>query len=171
MKSTSLFRKVSLEQFKKDWKKNFPEDVENDEYIEEIYNSIKLPERGSLKSAGYDFFLPEAISMDIGTAMVIPTGIRCVNMEYDTVLKVYPRSGLGTKHGFILVNTVGIIDADYSDSNNEGHIFIKMTNNGDDEIELARGKAFCQGMLSTYLTTADDKASGNRNGGFGSTNK
>ena len=83
---------------------------------------------------------------------------------------MYPRSGLGTKYGFVPVNLTGIIDADYADSKNEGHILMKMRN-GDDGLELDAGKAFCQGIFSKYGTTADDNVTEVRNGGFGSTNK
>lgn len=171
METTAIFEKVSFEQFMKDWVKAFPEDEDNEEFITEIYEGIKLPERSTSKSAGYDFFLPMDVNFSADGEMLIPTGIRCVNMADDDVLKIYPRSGLGTKYGFVPMNLTGIIDADYADSENEGHIHMKMKN-GDEELELDAGKAFCQGIFSKYGTTADDKATEEvRNGGFGSTNK
>lgn len=49
-------------------------------------------------------------------------------MEDNWVLQCYPRSGLGFKFRLQLNNTVGIIDSDYYYSDNEGHIFAKITN-------------------------------------------
>lgn len=171
MRTRAKFEKVSFEQFMKDWVKTFPEDENNKEFIVEIYEGIKLPERSTSKSAGYDFFIPMDVDFAKNTEMLIPTGIRCVNMADDDVLKIYPRSGLGTKYGFVPMNLTGIIDADYADSKNEGHINMRMKN-GDEELELDAGKAFCQGIFSKYGTTADDKTTEEvRNGGFGSTNK
>lgn len=169
MQTQARFEKVSFGQFMKDWVKVFPEDEDNEEFIVEIYEGIKLPERSTSKSAGYDFFIPMDINFAENTEIIIPTGIRCVNMADDDVLKMYPRSGLGTKYGFVPVNLTGIIDADYADSENEGHILMKMRN--DDELELDAGKAFCQEIFSKYATTADDNVTEIRNGGFGSTNK
>lgn len=166
METTAVFEKVSFEQFMKDWVKAFPEDEDNEEFITEIYEGIKLPERSTSKSAGYDFFLPMDVSFSADGEMLIPTGIRCVNMADDDVLKIYPRSGLGTKYGFVPVNLVGIIDADYADSDNEGHIFMKMKS--DCELELDVGMAFCQGIICKYGITANDNTTKIRNGGFGS---
>lgn len=168
-RTTARFTKVSFDQFKKDWIKTFPEDENNNKYIRDIYNNIKLPKRSTSKSAGYDFFIPMDVIFSIGGAMMIPTGIRCANMPDDIVLMIYPRSGLGTKYRLVPANLTAVIDADYADSDNEGHIFIKIVNDGDNEVELESGKAFCQGILFKYDTTEDDNCNNIRNGGFGST--
>jgi len=86
------------------------------------------------------------------------------------VLMMYPRSGLGTKYRFCPSNLTGIIDADYAESDNEGHIFMKMVNDGLKVVDLNKGKAFCQGILLRYGVTKDDDTNTQRNGGFGSTN-
>ena len=72
-----------------------------------------------------------------------------------------------------LNNTVGIIDSDYFYSDNEGHIFIKITNNTNEDkvIEVKKGQGFAQGLFMQYFLTDDDDASAIRNGGFGSTTK
>ena len=72
-----------------------------------------------------------------------------------------------------LNNTVGIIDSDYYNSDNEGHIFIKITNdtNTGKTVSLKQGDAFAQGIFVQYGITVDDDATGVRNGGFGSTGK
>ena len=102
----------------------------------------------------------------------IPTGIRAL-IEPGWVLKLYPRSGLGFKYRLQLNNTVGIIDSDYSQSDNEGHIFIKITNDSNEgkTLEIPAGTGFAQGIFVEYGITVDDDADGVRNGGFGSTTK
>ena len=100
----------------------------------------------------------------------IPTGIRA-EMEEEWVLKCYPRSGLGFKYRLQLNNTVGIIDSDYFYSDNEGHIFAKITNDTNEgkTVEIPAGTGFMQGIFVEYGITVDDEAEGTRNGGFGST--
>jgi len=176
IRSRAKFEKVSYEQFRKDCIKlfgveeeNITEELENN--LKNDYDKIKLPKRSTEKSAGYDFYLPIAFSMLPSFCQCIPTGIRCVNMLDDEVLKIYPRSGLGTKKGFVPRNLVGIIDADYADSDNEGHIMMTMINLGADVITMNAGDAFCQGILQNFCITSDDNADGKRNGGFGSTDK
>lgn len=92
-------------------------------------------------------------------------------MEENWVLKCYPRSGLGFKYRLQLNNTVGIIDSDYFYSDNEGHIFSKITNDTNEgkTIEIAAGTGFMQGIFVEYGITVDDDADAVRNGGFGST--
>lgn len=94
-----------------------------------------------------------------------------VILDEDKFLMVVPRSGLGFKFKLQFDNTVGIIDADYSDSDNEGHFWVKMTNEGTKPIDIARGQAMAQGIIVQYFKTEDDDAEGIRNGGFGSTTK
>ena len=57
-------------------------------------------------------------------------------MQPEWVLKCYPRSGLGFKYRLQLNNTVGIIDSDYFYSDNEGHIFAKLTNDSNENKTL-----------------------------------
>lgn len=168
MKRIAKFHKVSAERFMADWKDTFPETAE--ETIADIYNKIKLPVRATAGSAGYDFFSPVDITLDPGETVKIPTGIR-VEMEQDWVLKCYPRSGLGFKYRLQLNNTVGIIDSDYFYSDNEGHIFSKITNDSNESksVSIQAGTGFMQGIFVEYGITVDDDAQGIRNGGFGST--
>lgn len=168
-KTTAKFEKVSTKQFIKDWIEFFPEDVDNYEYIQNIYNNIKLPVRGTSKSAGYDFFMPMDVIFYTGGEMVIPTGIKCINLPYDKYLAIHPRSKLGTEYRFIITNLTGIIDADYSESKKEGHILIKMVNEGIHDLNIEQGKAFCQGIIQNYYITENDDCTKIRTGGFGST--
>ncbi|MBR2498804.1 MAG: dUTP diphosphatase [Clostridia bacterium] len=148
--------------------------VSENEYIKsasvESYNDIILPKRATSGSAGYDFFASENFSLEPNQTIKIPTGIR-VKIDEGWVLKIYPRSSLGFKYRLSLNNTVGIIDSDYYYAENEGHIFIKMTNCGDKPLTVEKGKAFAQGIFVEYGITVDDDATTLRTGGFGSTDK
>lgn len=136
------------------------------------YNDIELPKRATTGSAGYDFYAPFSFTLNVGETIKIPTGIR-VLLDTDKFLAIYPRSGLGFKFRMQLDNTVGIVDADYSNSDNEGHIFIKVTNDGKSGkvISVDKGTAFAQGIIQQYFTVEDDNTNGVRNGGFGSTSQ
>ncbi len=138
-----------------------------------IYDSIQLPKRSTVFSAGYDFFLPADIVIPESGSVVVPTGIRCL-MPVNAVLLLAPRSGQGFKTGVHLANTVGIIDSDYYYADNEGHIMVKLVNDSilsGGDIHMLQGKAFCQGVFLNYLITDDDDAEGIREGGFGSTDQ
>lgn len=170
MKRIAKFEKVSLEQFIKDWKDQFPEDCQGK--IKEIYDNIKLPSRATSGSAGYDFYTPVGFSLKAGESTKILTGIR-VRIDDGWVLKIYPRSGLGFKYRLQLNNTVGVIDSDYYNSDNEGHIQIKLTNDSREgkTMDSAAGTGIAQGIFVEYGITVDDDVTEIRNGGFGSTTK
>ena len=136
------------------------------------YQNLSLPRRATVGSAGYDFYLPVDIELQAGQTVKIPTGIRA-KIADGWVLCLFPRSGLGFKYRLQLDNTVGIIDSDYYGSDNEGHIFCKITNDGKTGkvLTLKAGDAFAQGVFLPFGITEDDDADGVRNGGFGSTTK
>ena len=170
MNKIAQFHKVSFEQFKESWDDSFP--GASEEEIKEIYDQIKLPKRATRGSAGYDFFSPVDFELKPGETIKIPTGIR-VFIESDWVLNIFPRSGLGFKFRLQMNNTVGIIDSDYFYSDNDGHMFIKITNdsNEDKTLELPKGAGVVQGIFLPFGITLDDASSGQRNGGVGSTDK
>ena len=172
LRKVAKFEKVSYGIFEKtmrDYAKETNQVIE-DTMIHEIYDAIKLPNRATACSAGYDFHAPVGFTLKPNETIKIPTGIRC-KMEPDWVLKLYPRSGLGFKYRLQLNNTVGIIDSDYFFSDNEGHIMAKITNasNEGKTVEIKAGDGFMQGIFLEYGITVDDDAAGIRNGGFGST--
>lgn len=136
----------------------------------ETYEGIQLPTRATTGSAGYDFKAPVGFTLEPGESIKIPTGIR-VKIADGWMLACFPRSGLGFKYRVQLDNTVGIIDSDYFNSDNEGHIFAKITNDSKENktVHIKRGEAFMQGIFIPYGITYDDAASGVRNGGLGST--
>lgn len=168
MRRIAKFYKVSEAQFVEGFLDCFAGKSEIE--AKEIYNTLKLPRRATAGSAGYDFFSPVDFELKPGESLKIPTGIRA-EMENDWVLKLYPRSGLGFKFRLQLNNTVGIIDSDYFHSDNEGHIFIKITNDSNEgkTVQVQAGTGFAQGIFLEYGITVDDDATAIRNGGFGST--
>ena len=165
-KRVAKFELVSFEQFKSGCEKMC------DKKIKQAYDDLKLPRRATKGSAGYDFYAPFDITLLPGETIKVPTGIR-VSMEPNYVLKLYPRSGLGFKYRLQLNNTVGIIDSDYYYSDNEGHIFAKITNDSNEgkSLYIEKGTGFMQGIFVEYFITFDDDVEDIRNGGFGSTTK
>lgn len=168
MKGIAKFFKVSFDEFMVGMADVRP-DMTREE-IEAVYEEIKLPKRATKGSAGYDFFAPFGFTLKPGETIKIPTGIR-VKMDSEWVLCLFPRSGFGFKYRLQLNNTVGIIDSDYFYSDNEGHIFTKITNdsNEDKVLTVDKGVGYLQGIFMEFGTTIDDDAEAERNGGFGST--
>ena len=156
------FMKVSRARFKADW--DFAAPCPYDELI--------LPRRGTVGSAGYDFYSPVDFTLAPGEFIKIPTGIRA-RIDEGWVLTIYPRSGQGFKYRLQLYNTVGVIDSDYFGAENEGHIHIKIVNANEEgkTLSVRKGEAFAQGIFLPFGITVDDAASDIRTGGFGSTDR
>ena len=154
------FEKISFDQFKKDVK----DDIE-------LYESYSLPKRQTKYSAGYDFYALFDYTLKPGEIMKIPTGVK-VLMESDDVLFLIDRSSMGFKYNVRMCNQVGVVDADYYNNiNNEGHMWIRIQNEGDKDYVVKKGEGMIQGIFLKYLKTDDDAESEKeRNGGFGSTN-
>jgi len=175
MHRIAQFEKVSFEQFWSDYIDifdKFSTELYEIETIRDLYNRIELPIRATKGSAGYDFKVPMDIELKPGKTIKIPTGIKC-KIDDGWVLKLYPRSGLGFKYRLQLDNTVGIIDSDYYDSDNEGHIMVKITNDSNEGkiFKVTNGQGIVQGIFVPYGITVDDEADDIRNGGFGSTDR
>lgn len=167
MQKIAKFDKISEHQFIADWCGATGRETSE---AQMVYESIRLPRRATVGSAGYDFYAPEAFSLKPNETIRIPTGIRAEIAE-GWVLQLYPRSGLGFKYRLQMNNTVGIIDSDYFHADNEGHIFIKLTNasNENKTVHVEAGEGFAQGIFLPFGITEDDDADGQRHGGFGST--
>lgn len=153
------FEIISEEQQKKD----FGDDIEA---------ALILPKRATKLSAGYDCYAPTDIYLEADEDIKVPTGMKAY-MQPGEVLMAFPRSGLGFKYYCRLANTVGIIDADYIQSDNEGHIFVKLRNEGDKPMVIKNGEAMCQFIFMPFLLADGDNfnSGDERNGGFGSTGK
>ena len=169
------FEKVSWKEYLSSYKEFVKTNCPNKDIDETVlkieYDYIKLPKRSTSGSAGYDFFAP--FDLNVFThdmpAIAYPTGIRFVTDRNDVFLACVPRSGLGFKYNVMLKNTLGIIDADYQNSDNEGHIKVKLS--AQTPLTIEAGKAFMQGIILPFLKTDDDYCINTRNGGFGSTDK
>lgn len=177
------FEKISYEQWEQDYiniylkdlnyydfKNNKQDYYELDSLIKESYNNIKLPQRSTKHSAGYDFYTPFCIELSKGQSCRILTGIKWCGDYNNEVLILAPRSGLGTKYKMRLLNTIGVVDEDYQNATNEGHIqaFIEV---GED-LSLEANIKFMQGITLHYIVAdnAENELS-ERTGGFGSTDK
>ena len=142
--------------------------------IEKMYNSIRLPVRSTVKSAGYDFFSPVGLHIPANRPVMIPTGIKVDLSGFNNrpnegkFLAIYPRSSYGIKYNMALMNTVGIIDEDYyNNPDNEGHILIAIHSLV--EFDLEMGTRFCQGIVQSYFIQDDEAPTALRVGGTGST--
>ena len=132
-----------------------------------------LPERKTELSAGYDFCLPEEVTLEPGQLQLVPTGVKAY-MQAGEWLGMHIRSSMAVKKHLMLVNNVGIIDADYyNNEDNEGHIMLALLNMGQDKVVLPKGERVAQGIFYTYLTADGDEkiVKSVRGGGFGSTSK
>ena len=170
--SVAKFYKVSFEQFKKDWLDNIPTSKTEwtEEELKELYNKIELPTRATKFSAGYDFKAYFPFDLKVGKTIKIPSGIR-VKIDEDWFLALVPRSGLGFKYRVQLDNTVGIIDSDYYNAKNEGHIFVKLTNDGntDKVMSVNENEGYVQGIFLNYGLAEEKEVTKERELGLGST--
>lgn len=99
---------------------------------------------------------------------LVPTGMRC-KMEPNQYMELYLRSSTPLKYWLIMANANGVIDSDYYNAENEGHIFVQIINLLPFAIKLKRGDRIAQAIIKSYEVTDDDNAAGERTGGFGST--
>ena len=134
------------------------------------HKDVEIPTRSTDGSAGYDFKVLETVYVNPGQVVLIPTGIKAF-MEDDEVLKIYARSSLPKKKHLMLPNSVGIIDSDYYENeDNDGVIFMQVYNFGTAGVKLAKGERIAQGIFMKFLTaTAEEEVTAKRGGGFGST--
>ena len=153
------FEKITYSQFKKD--------ISDDK---ELYNSYELPKRSTKNSAGYDIKSLTGGIIKPGKSMIFKTGLK-VAMEDDEVLYLYSRSSFGYKYDVTLSNSVGVIDSDfYNNEDNEGHFSLKLSNNGDKDFEISVGDRIAQGVFMKYLVADGEEEIKNiRKGGLGST--
>jgi len=160
------FEKIGFKVFDAKLKEKVPS-------TKELYESMKMPERATSHSAGYDIFSILSFSLAPGKNIVIPTGLKAY-MKRDEYCSIHVRSSAGFKFGIALRNQVGIIDADYYENReNDGHILIAFTNHSDREWIIKKDDAIAQAIFHKYLLSDRDtfKPTSKRNGGIGSTNK
>lgn len=125
------------------------------------------PRRATKHSAAYDLYSPIDIVLKPGEIAKIPTGFK-IKMKKNEAFFIYIRSSFGMKD-IILPAGVNIIDSDYYNNiNNEGHFFIIIKNNSNQNFAIEAGDRIAQGVFQKYYTCGD-KPKEVRNGGFGST--
>ena len=143
------------------------------EIVEEYKDKgINLPVRKTKFSAGYDVEAAEDVvipAYKFGTnPTLIPTGLKAYCAEDEYYMLVNRSSG--PKKGFVMANSIGIVDSDYyNNESNEGHFYFQYFNFSDKDLEVKKGDVIGQVIFQKYLTVDDDKAEGVRAGGFGST--
>ena len=153
------FEKISFDEFSKD----ICED-------RNLYDEYMLPTRATKSSCGYDFYAIEDMILHPGEIKKIPTGYKAKFKE-DEMLMLVVRSSMGFKYNVRMCNQLGIIDSDYyNNSDNEGHMWVALQNEGNKDYEIKKGTAYCQGIFVKYLTCGDEVDT-EREAGIGSTNK
>ena len=151
------FEKISFCQFKKD--------VCDDE---KLYQEYSLPRRATKNSCGYDFFALQEVVLHPGDIVKIPTGYKAF-FNSNEMLMLVVRSSMGFKYNVRMCNQVGIVDSDYYDNpDNEGHMWVALQNEGNEDYVIKKGTAYCQGIFVPYLTCGDEVEQ-ERVSGIGST--
>ena len=135
---------------------------------------IHLPVRKTKFSAGYDVEAAEDVVIPpfkFGMKpTLIPTGLKAYCAEDEYYILVNRSSG--PKRGFVMSNSIGIIDSDYyGNETNDGHFYFQYYNFKDEDLVIKKGDIIGQVIFQKFLTVDDDAAEGVRTGGFGSTNK
>ena len=134
-------------------------------------DSIPLPEAATAGSAGMDLraALDAPLTLPPGGSALVPSGIAIHIGDPGWCALIVPRSGLGHKHGLVMGNLVGVIDADY-----QGPLMISCWNRGTQSYTIAVGDRIAQLLLvpvaQARLNIVTDFAPSERgSGGFGST--
>lgn len=166
------FERVNYSVFADDVRKYFSETIKPEKLFA-CWNEIKIPQRKTEYSAGYDISTPLSITIPPHSKIVVPTGIRAVFAPEEMEswhLQMYVRSSVGIKDEVMLSNNTGIIDPDYFKGLNEGDMMLALFNTGDNLVQYKAGDRLCQAVFVLHGITTDDKATGQRIGGLGSTN-
>ena len=138
---------------------------------EDVKTCLKLPQRSTKNSAGYDFFNLIDIKCKSHKITMIPTGVKAQFPE-DEMLLLFNRSSNPKKKGLIILNGVGVVDSDYyNNAENEGEIAFIFYNMNDEDVILEAGEKLGQGIFVKFAKTDDDVITEVRKGGFGSTGK
>lgn len=167
------FKRVSYTAFADDIRKHYSETMKPEKMFD-AWNGIKLPERGTEYSAGYDICTPIDITIPPKCRVVVPTGIKAVFSPDEMKawhLQMYVRSSVGIKDGIVLTNGTGVIDPDYQYGKNDGDMMLALLNTGDNLVQYKAGDRICQAVFCIHGVICNDVATGERKGGIGSTGK
>ena len=140
--------------------------------IKKLTDTAKIPERGTIYSAGYDLFadVPENVEIKAGETKLIKTGIS-VAIPEGYFGGIFARSGLSTKEGLRPANCTGIIDADY-----RGEIMVSLHNDSSVTREIVPQQKIAQFIVIPFMSVEFDEAdeldeTDRGAGGFGHTGK
>lgn len=138
-----------------------------------IGKEFPLPRYETTDSAGVDLraCIPKSIILQPGDTELIPTGLAIYIADPRVAAVILPRSGLGHKHGLVLGNLVGLIDADY-----QGPLMVSCWNRGKVAYTIEPGDRIAQlvflPIIRTHFTMVDEFTSTARGeGGFGHSGK
>ncbi len=135
-----------------------------------IGKEINLPEYKTIGSAGMDVraCLEDSITLTPGSTVLIPLGFAMHIKDVDVTALIIPRSGLGSKHGIVLGNLVGLIDSDY-----QGELMVPAWNRSQEDFTISSGDRIAQmvivPVIQANFNIVDDFEKTERGeGGFGS---
>ena len=130
-----------------------------------------LPSYASKSAAALDLraCIKEAMVLKGGATLLVPTGIALYMKDSETAALILPRSGLGHRHGLVLGNGVGLIDADY-----QGELQVSLWNRSDAPYTIKPLERIAQLLYIPIkrleFSLVDDFIASERGeGGFGST--
>ena len=135
-------------------------------------DKFPLPHRATDGSAGIDLraCIDEPITIKAGESQLIGTGLAIYIQDPDYVGLIMPRSGLGHKHGIVLGNLTGVIDADY-----QGELMVSIWNRSQTDYVLQPGEKMAQYLVVPVVRPTFEivgeffDISVRGDGGFGST--
>lgn len=168
------FEKVSFGAFIADVRKYIARDSIGVEEARYAWNNIKIPERKTKYSAGYDICTPFNIVIPPKCTITVPTGIRVVFNEDEIArwhLQTYVRSSVGIRDRVVLTNGTDVIDSDYQFADNEGDMMLALFNMSPNTVKYKAGDRICQAVFCYHGITENDNAEARRTGGIGSTNE
>lgn len=138
-----------------------------------IGKEFPLPRYETPDAAGVDLraCVESSLTIEPGQTHLIPTGISIYIANSNMTAVILPRSGLGHKHGLVLGNLVGLIDADY-----QGPLMVSCWNRGDKAYTIEPGDRIAQlvflPIVRTHFTVVEEYAETERgSGGFGHSGK
>lgn len=139
-----------------------------------IGREFPLPQYATEGAAGMDLraCIDKPLTIAREQTVQIGTGIAICILDSSQMALLAPRSGLGTKHGIVLANSLGIIDADY-----QNELKVSLYNRGQKDYEIHPGERVCQLVImpiTRAVLEVVDAFSTNTprgGGGFGSTGR
>lgn len=136
-----------------------------------LESQFELPDYATAQSAGMDLrAMPESsIELQPGDTALVPSGLAIHIGDPGWCALIVPRSGMGHRHGLVLGNLVGLIDADY-----QGPLMISLWNRSRAAITISPGDRVAQLVVlpvarALFVRVEEFDASARGAGGFGHT--